>query len=232
MDLVRTCQRTVGRVLSSLTYKNDANMMAQPSNNQNGSDTAMSATFSSKEITAMLRAWGDGSESATEEFIRAVYSELRMRARYQLRRERPNHTLQTSALVNEAYLKLIEQRSIEWQSREQFFALAASMMRRILVDHAKARHRKKRGGKAEDLALEDVSPALEIDREDKVDLVALDEALDRLAELDRQQVQIVELRYFSGLDMRETADVLNISPTTVKREWAVARAWLKHELER
>lgn len=232
MDLVQTYQRTVGRIVSSLTYKNAVTMMSQPSSHQNGDYTTMSAAFSKKEITAMLRAWGEGSESATEEFIRAVYSELRLRARYQLRRERPNHTLQTSALINEAYLKIVEQRSIEWHSREQFFALAARMMRRILVDHAKARHRYKRGGNAEDLAFEDISPALEVDREDKVDLVALDEALDRLAELDPRQVQIVELRYFSGLDVRETADVLKISPTTVKREWAVARAWLKHELER
>jgi RNA polymerase sigma factor (TIGR02999 family) len=180
----------------------------------------------------MLRAWSDGSEEASEEFIRAVYSELRKRARYQLRRERANHTLQTSALINEAYMRMVDQRSVKWQSREQFFALAARLMRRILVDHAKTRQRQKRGGNAENIALEDVTPIFAAGEVEQVDLIALDEALERLAALDQQQVQIVELRYFSGLDVKETADVLGISPTTVKREWAVARAWLKHELER
>ena len=180
----------------------------------------------------MLRAWGDGADDVSEDFIRAVYSELRLRARHQLRRERHNHTLQTSALINEAYVRMVAQRSIKWQSREQFFALAARLMRRILVDHAKTRHRIKRGGKAENVAIEDLSPGQTPSTEDQIDIIALDAALDKLAALDPQQVQIVELRYFSGLDVKQTADVLNISPTTVKREWAVARAWLKNELER
>lgn len=232
MNFVQSYHRTIGRVLSSLTYRGEGNIIAQPNNRQIDDGSAMKAGFSKEEITAMLRAWGEGAESASEEFIRAVYSELRLRARYQLRRERHNHTLQTSALINEAYLKLVEQRSVDWHNREQFFGLAAKMMRRILVDHAKTRHRQKRGGKAEDIALDDVSPGIAVDEEEQIDLIALDEALDRLAKLDKQQVQIVELRYFSGLDVKETADVLGISPTTVKRDWAVARAWLKHELER
>jgi RNA polymerase sigma-70 factor (ECF subfamily) len=231
MNIRQSYQRTIGRVLTSLTYTNGVNMITKPFRQEEDNDSAMNFDVSKKEITAMLRAWGDGSENASEEFVRAVYSELRIRARYQLRRERHNHTLQTSALINEAYLKLVEQRSVDWHNREQFFGLAAKMMRRILVDHAKTRHRQKRGGNAEDLALDEVSPGLAIGEEDQIDVIALDEALERLAKLDKQQVQIVELRYFSGLDVKQTADVLGISPTTVKRDWAIARAWLKHELE-
>jgi RNA polymerase sigma factor (TIGR02999 family) len=190
--------------------------------------------LSKEEITGMLRAWGTGEEEASEDLIRAVYQELRQQARYQLRRERANHTLRTTALINEAYLKLIEQRSVKWKNRGHFFALAAELMRRILVDHARTRHRQKRGGAVENIALEDVPLTIAIAASDKteVDLLALDEALKRLAEIDKQQVQIVELRYFSGLNVEETAEVLNISPSTVKRDWVIAKAWLKHELTR
>ena len=180
----------------------------------------------------MLRAWGAGEHDATEDLIRAVYRELRLQARYQLRHERANHTLHTTALINEVYIKLVDQRAVKWESRGHFFALAAKLMRRILVDHAKTRHRKKRGGAAENVALDDVlkTNALAAPDEKSIDLLALDEALERLAKIDNQQVQIVELRYFSGLDVPETAEILNISTATVKRDWAVARAWLKHEL--
>ena len=182
----------------------------------------------------MLRAWGAGEHEATEELIRAVYRELRLQARYQLRRERANHTLQTSALINEVYIKLVEQRSVKWENRGHFFALAAKLMRRILVDHAKTRHRIKRGGAEENIALDDALRTIAVAAPDEnvVDLIALDEALEALAKIDEQQVQIVELRYFSGLNVEETADVLNISTATVKRDWAVARAWLRHELTR
>ena len=131
-------------------------------------------------------------------------------------------------------MKLVEQRSVEWKSRGQFFALAAELMRRILVDHAKTRHRKKRGGVEENLALDDVLTTVSVAAPDQsgVNVLALDEALTRLAEIDKQQVQIVELRYFSGLSVPETADVLDISTATVKRDWAVAKAWLRHELTR
>jgi RNA polymerase sigma factor (TIGR02999 family) len=194
----------------------------------------MNTTLSQKEITAMLRAWGGGDHEATEELIHAVYRELRLQARYQLRRERNNHTLHTTALINEVYIKLVEQRSVKWENRGHFFALAAKLMRRILVDHAKTRHRKKRGGAEENLALDDVlkTNVHTAPDEKALDLLALDEALERLAKIDKQQVQIVELRYFSGLDVHETAEVLKISTATVKRDWAVARAWLKHELTR
>ena len=180
----------------------------------------------------MLRAWGAGEQPASDELIRSVYAELRHQARFQLRRERPNHTLNTAALINEAYLKLVEQRSVEWRSRSHFFALAAELMRRILVDYAKTRHRQKRGGDNEILALDDVMPAAEAAAMTtlNVDLIALDEALGRLGLLDAQQVKIVELRYFAGLDIAETAKILKISPATVKRDWVTAKAWLKQEL--
>jgi RNA polymerase sigma factor (TIGR02999 family) len=187
-------------------------------------------SLSQKQITAMLRAWEAGEIEASEELIRTVYNELRRQARYHLRRERANHSLQTSALINEAYIKLVEQRSVKWESRTHFFALAAEMMRRILVDHAKAKHRQKRGGKEENLPLE-AALTVQTDERD-VDLIALDEALTRLAAIDPQQAKIVGLRYFSGLSIEETAKALDISTATVKRDWAMAKAWLRHELTR
>lgn len=182
----------------------------------------------------MLQAWGEGGQSASssEELMRAVYSELSRQARYQLRRERPNHTFDTNALINEAYLKLIGQRSVKWKDRGHFFALSAQLMRRILVDHARARHRQKRGGIDEAVAIEDVFTVADAARSIDTDLIALDEALSRLAVLDPQQVKIVELRYFAGLEITETAQVLKISVATVKRDWAMAKAWLKDELTR
>jgi len=206
-------------------------LSAQSSTIFSSSRLMMSASLlSKKEITAMLRAWGEGESEASEELVRAVYNELRRQARHHLRRERANHTLQTTALINEAYIKLVEQRSVKWESRTHFFALAAEMMRRILVDHAKTKHRQKRGGNEENLPIE---AALTIKTgEQDIDFIALDEALTRLAEIDSQQTKIVELRYFSGLSIEETAKVLEISPATVKRDWAMAKAWLRHELTR
>lgn len=178
----------------------------------------------------MLRAWGAGEEQASDELIRHVYDELRRQAQFQLRRERPNHTLDTAALINEAYLKLVQQRSVRWKDRNHFYALASQLMRRVLVDHAKARHRMKRGGREEAVDLDAALTVADAGSEIDIDLIALDEALDRLAALDEQQVKIVELRYFAGLEVTETAEVLNISATTVKRDWAIAKAWLKQEL--
>ena len=181
----------------------------------------------------MLKAWGEGGPSASsDELMRAVYSELSRQARYQLRHERPNHTLDTNALINEAYLKLVGQRSVKWKDRGHFFALSAQLMRRILVDHARARHRQKRGGIDETVAIEDVLTVVGGSQSIDIDLIALDEALSRLAVLDPQQVKIVELRYFAGLEITETAQVLKISVSTVKRDWAMAKAWLKDELTR
>ncbi len=182
----------------------------------------------SKEITEMLHDWSDGKQEALDELLPYVYNELRRQASRYLRRERIGHTLQTTALIHEAYLKLIDQRTVNWQNRAHFFGIAAQAMRRILVDYAKARHREKRGGAGENLPLEEV--ALMMSGEKGVDLVALDEALSRLAEFDERQARIVELRYFSGLSIEETAEVLHISPATVKSDWNVAKAWLRHEI--
>ena len=178
----------------------------------------------------MLHEWSDGNREALETLMPLVYDELHKQARRYLRRERSNHTLQTTALIHEAYLKLIDQRDVNWESRTHFFAVAANMMRRILVDHARTKHREKRGGAGEDLPLEEAM--LVVSDEKTIDLIALDEALNRLAEFDEQQSRIVELRYFSGLTLEETAAVLGISRTTVATDWALAKAWLHRELTR
>jgi len=184
----------------------------------------------SQEITRMLQEWNGGKQEALDTLLPLVYEELHRQASRYLRRERAGHTLQTTALINEAYLKLIDQREVNWQNRAHFFGIAAQMMRRILVDYARQRHRAKRGGIAEDLPLE--KAALVMSEEKSVDLVALDEALTRLAKFDERQARIVELRYFSGLTIEETAEVLRISPATVKSDWNVAKAWLRHEITR
>jgi RNA polymerase sigma factor (TIGR02999 family) len=181
-------------------------------------------------ITELLRAWSDGEREGADALAPLVYEELKRQARRYLRRERAGHTLQTTALVNEAYLKLIDQRNVKWQNRAHFFGIAAQMMRRILVDYARERHRQKRGGAAENLPLDE---ALSIATEERdLDLLALDEALNRLAEMDETQARIVEFRYFSGLSIAETAEVTGLSTTTVKANWNMAKAWLHHELTR
>lgn len=184
--------------------------------------------FSPHEISRLLQAWSDGNRNALDELLPLVYEELRRQARRFLRKERQNHTLQSAALIHEAYLNLVEQSRISWQNREHFFAISANVMRRILVNYANARHRKKRGGTAENLEL-DESIFVATQAKD-IDLLALDEALTRLAKKDEQQAQIVELRYFSGLTIEETADVLGISPATMKRDWKMTKAWLHREL--
>lgn len=184
----------------------------------------------SPKITQMLRDWGEGRSEALDELLPHIYNELHRQAAAYLRRERPNHTLQTTALVHEAYLKLIDQKQVEWKSRGHFFALAAQAMRRILVDHAKSRHREKRGGPNEDVPLED--QLLAVAEETNIDVIALDEALSRLAKFDPQQERIVEMRYFAGLSLDETAAAIGISRATAARDWAVAKAWLHRELTR
>jgi RNA polymerase sigma-70 factor (ECF subfamily) len=192
-----------------------------------------SASPSRNEITAMLQAWSDGQENVSDEVIRTVYDRLRLLARRQLRRERRDHTFDTATLINEAYIKLVKQHTVKWADREHFFALSAQIMRRILVDHARTKYRQKRGGNEQHLDVDDVpsSPQIASSPLD-LDLLALDEALNRLARLDEQQVKVVELRYFAGLEIEETAKVLGISAATVKRDWAAAKAWLRHELTR
>src|SRR5436853_1112306 len=161
----------------------------------------------------MLREWSDGKPEALENLLPLVYAELHRQAASFLRRERPGHTLQTTALINEAYLRLIDRRDVNWQSRAHFFAVAAQAMRRILVDYAKAKHRRKRGGDDIKLPLEEATQVAV--KEKGVDLIALDEALDKLAERDEQQARVVELRYFSGLSLEEAAEVLHVSRATV-----------------
>jgi len=185
----------------------------------------------SREITAMLRQWEKGDRTALEELMPLVYDELHKQAARYLRRERADHTLQTTALIHEAFLKLVGQREARWESRTHFFAIAAQAMRRILIDHARAKHQAKRGGANITLALDDVEPVSGGNEQD-VDLLALDQALGRLAKIDEQQVRIVELRYFGGLNLEETAAALGISRATVVRDWSVAKTWLRRELTR
>ncbi|MEJ7575569.1 MAG: sigma-70 family RNA polymerase sigma factor [Pyrinomonadaceae bacterium] len=180
------------------------------------------------EITRMLREWSDGKPEALDKLLPLVYDELHRQAASFLRKERPGHTLQTTALIHEAYLKLINRRDVDWQSRTHFFAVAAQAMRRILVDYARAKHREKRGGDNVKLSLEDAT--LVTSKEKGVDLIALDEALNKLGERDEQQARVVELRYFSGLSLEETAEALHVSRATVARDWEAARAWLHREL--
>lgn len=181
------------------------------------------------EITLWLQQWSSGKEDALEALMPVVYAELHRQAANYLRRERVGHTLQATALINEVYLKLIDQREVNWKNRAHFFGIAAQAMRRILVDHARSRHRDKRGGNAENLPLEAAEFATSPDGT-SVDLIALDEALTRLGDLDERQSKIVELRFFSGMSVEETAEALGISPATVKNEWRTAKAWLFLEL--
>lgn len=182
------------------------------------------------EITQILQEWTTGRKDALDRLMPYVYDELHRQAARYLRRERSGHTLQTTALINEAYLKLIDQKDIAWEGRTHFFALAANAMRQILVDHARTKHRKKRGGDDEKIPLDE--NLLIATNERNIDLMALDEALTRLEQIDEQQARVVELRYFSGLSLEDTAEALDISRATAAREWAMARAWLHRELTR
>lgn len=184
-------------------------------------------------ITPLLQAWGGGDPAAGERLFRAVYAELHGQAARAMRRLPAGRTLQTTALVHEAYLRLADGRDLVWQGRGHFFGVAARAMRHVLVDHARARRAAKRGGGARPVTLGalDVPDAASDGRAiGAIDLLALHEALDRLAALDAEQARLVELRYFGGLSIEETAEALGVSPATVKREWAIARAWLRREL--
>lgn len=178
-------------------------------------------------VTSLLIEWQEGKSAARDQLLAIVYDELRQLARSYLRRESPGHTLQPTALVGEAYLRLVDQRRVSWRSRSHFFGIAAQMMRRVLVDHARSRRAEKRGGDLPRLSLDE---ALGVSDEKSVDLIALDDALTALAELDPRQGRIVELRFFGGFEVKEVAEILEISPATVKREWAMAKAWLHREI--
>lgn len=186
--------------------------------------------LSSLEITAMLRAWSAGGGEEAEKLFPLVYDELHRQAHNFLRRERPGHTLQTGALINETYIKLSRHPDFEWESRKHFFATCATLMRNILIDYAKTRTRVKRGARTLHIPIDELRLATE--QVDVIEILSLDKALERLYELDARQARIAELRFFSGFNVTDTAEVLGISPTTVKREWRMARAWLGVELKR
>jgi RNA polymerase sigma factor (TIGR02999 family) len=180
-------------------------------------------------ITQLLIDWGNGDQAALEKLMPLVYSELRRLASNYLRRERNEHTLQPTALVNEAYLKLVDQRNARWQNRAHFFGISAQLMRRILVDHARQHQAAKRGGAGQQRI--SITSAETVVKQPQVDLLALNEALEELAKMDPQQSRIVELKFFGGLSIEEIAEVLSIGHATVERDWKMARAWLRRQLE-
>lgn len=180
-----------------------------------------------ENVTQLLVNWRNGDETALDQLMPIIYDELHRLAKRYMSRERRNHTLQTTALVNEAYLRLVGQGQAEWRNRAHFFGVAAQVMRHVLVDHARSRQYAKRGGEARRVTLDD---NLAISHEDQIEVLALDEALNRLAALDERKGRIVELRYFGGLSVEETAEVLELSAITVKRDWLKAKAWLYREL--
>jgi RNA polymerase sigma-70 factor (ECF subfamily) len=186
------------------------------------------AVPSTNELTRLLVDWGNGDQAALDELIPLVYDELRRLAGRYMRRESQGHTLQTSALVNEAYLRLVDQRSVQWQNRAHFFGVAAQLMRRILVDHARSRSRAKRGGGAQMVSLDEQA----VISEEVAEVIALDVALNNLAEMDPRKSQIVEMKFFGGLTTEEVAEVLKVTSRTVEREWRKAKAWLNRALSK
>jgi RNA polymerase sigma factor (TIGR02999 family) len=185
------------------------------------------ATLSPHEITQLLEDWSNGNQAALDKLYPLVYEELRRMARRHLRRERKDHTLQTTALINEAYLRLVDQKHVHWQNRAHFFGISAQIMRRILIDHARRYNYAKRGAGAQKISLDESAM---VARDRATELLSLDEALHSLAEIDPRRSRVVELRFFGGLDNDEIAAVLKISPNTVTRDWNLARAWLYQEL--
>jgi RNA polymerase sigma factor (TIGR02999 family) len=179
------------------------------------------------QVTQLLIAWGEGDQIARDQLMSVVYEELHRLAHRYMKRESPGHTLQTSALVNEAFVRLVDQKNVRWQNRAHFFGIAAQMMRRILVDYARSRNYAKRGGGAAQISFDE---ALIVSDERSAEVVNVHEALERLAEFDARKSQIVELRFFGGLSIKETAEVLAVSPGTVMRDWTLAKAWLRREM--
>jgi RNA polymerase sigma factor (TIGR02999 family) len=184
-------------------------------------------TVSPNGVTQLLVAWSDGDVAARDELMPLVYDELHRLAHRYMNHERPGHTLQTSALVNEAFIRLIDQKDVDWQNRTHFFALAAQMMRRILVDHARSRQYLKRGGDARQVSFDET---MMVSHERVDEVIALDDALKDLAQFDQRKNQIVELRFFGGLSIEETAELLKVSPGTVMRDWTLAKAWLRKQI--
>jgi RNA polymerase sigma factor (TIGR02999 family) len=190
-----------------------------------------SSERASSDVSTLLRAWSDGDQSALERLTPIVFDELHRLARRYMKRERPGHSLQTTALVNEAYMRLVDYERMQWQNRAHFFAVSAQLMRRILVDYAR-RHNLKRGGGLPHISLEEAAIVIAGDEMcgDDTDLVALDDAMNEMARIDPRKVQVVEMRFFGGLSVEETAEVLKISAVTVKRDWRAARLWLYRRL--
>ena len=186
-------------------------------------------TPSPNDVTQLLVAWGNGDQSARDELMPLVYAELHRLAHRHIKRERPGHTLQTSALVNEAFVRLVDQRDVHWQSRAHFFGIAAQMMRRILVDYARKRRFAKRGGNQLQVSLNEELVAA---NQRSADVVLLDDALTQLAEIDERKSKVVELKFFGGLSIEETAEALGVSPGTVMRDWTLAKAWLRRAMSR
>jgi len=182
---------------------------------------------SRNDVTELLVAWNNGNQAARDLLMSLVYDELHRLARQYMRRESPGHTLQTSALVNEAFVRLVDQKNVRWQNRAHFFGIAAQLMRRILVDHARSRQTTKRGGAVQDISFDD---ALYVSDERNTEVVAVHEALEQLSKFDYRKGQIVELRFFGGLSIDETAEVLGVSPGTVMRDWTLSKAWLRREI--
>ena len=185
-------------------------------------------TPSQHDVTERLLAWRGGDREALDQLIPLVYDHLRQLAHRYMRRERAGHTLQTTAIVNEVYLRLIDQRQVHFENRAHFFAIAAQLMRRIVVDHARTQHRAKRGGGAEQLTLDEAALMSPVQ---SAEMLALDEALQSLAEIDERKARVIEMRYFGGLSVEETAAVLEVSENTVIRDWALAKAWLRREMD-
>ena len=185
-------------------------------------------TASSNEVTQLLVAWGNGDQTAVDQLMPLVYSELHRLAHRHIKKERPGHTLQTSALLNEAFLRLVDQRDVHWQSRAHFFSIAAQMMRRILVDYARSRRYAKRGGDARQVTFDE---ELVVSRQLSADVIELHDALNEMAAIDERKSKVVELKFFGGLSIEETAEVLGVSPGTVMRDWTLAKAWLRLAME-
>ena len=225
MLIVRGVARVKGFLAAGQVM--DGQILSRPSQAIAKWYTPRPMASSSHEVSRLLAAWGAGDEAARQQLMPLVYDELRRLAHLYMNRERHGHTLQTSALVHEAFLKLVDQKDTRWQNRAHFFAIAAQMMRRILVDYARSRRYKKRGGDAPRVEFEE---ALIVSHERAAEVIALDDALKGLAEFDKRKSQIVELRFFAGLSIDETAVVLNVSPATVMRDWTLAKAWLKKEM--
>jgi RNA polymerase sigma factor (TIGR02999 family) len=184
---------------------------------------------SPNEVTQLLVAWGNGDQTALDQLMPLVYSELHRLAHRHIKKERPGHTLQTSALLNEAFLRLVDQRDVQWQGRAHFFSIAAQMMRRILVDYARSRRFAKRGGGAQQVSFDE---ELVVSRQLSADVLQLHDALNELATVDERKSKIVELKFFGGLSIEETAEVLGVSPGTVMRDWTLAKAWLRLAMKR